>query len=308
MKVLVTGGSGMLGSSFANFNENTILINSKDFDLTKEEEVVQMFKINNPDVVVHCAAKCGGVVANIENMSDFYDQNILMNTLVLKHSVKFNVKKVISVLSSCAYPKNCNFPLEENMFHLGEPFDSHYSYAYTKRMLDVQTRSIKEQYGKDYLCIIPNNLYGINDNYHLENSHVIPGLIRKFYEAKINNRDVVLWGDGSPMREFTFSEDIPKICKFLIEKTSFNGLINVGNTNEISIENLANIISEIFSFKGKIIWDQSRPNGQLKKPTSNKKLLDLGWKKENYTPLKSGLLKSRRWFSDNYPNIRGFIK
>lgn len=305
MKVLVTGGTGMLGSSFKNFTEETILIGSKDFDLTKEDQIIEMLEKYKPDTVIHCAAKCGGVLANLNNMFDYYNDNIIMNSLLMKHSYFFGVENFIGVLSSCAYPKNSALPLVEENYHKGEPFESHYSYAYTKRMLDIQTRAIKKQHNKDYLCIIPNNLYGINDNYHLENSHVVPALIRKIYEAKINNKDVTLWGDGSPLREFTYSKDIPKICKFLLKNKIKKTPLNIGNTNEISIKDLSKIISKHLQFEGKVFWDNTKPNGQFRKPTSNQKLLNLGWKKESYTSLEDGIKENCNWFVKNYPNIRG---
>ena len=228
-----------------------------------------------------------------------------MNTNILDASYKFGVKKVVSLLSTCIYPDNSTYPLTEDQIHAGPPHESNYGYAYAKRMLDIHTKTLRQQYGKNYICAIPNNLYGENDNFNLNNSHVIPAIIRKIYEAKQENRDVELWGDGKPLREFTYSKDIAKLLFFLLENYDDYEPINIGNTNEISIKCIANKIKKILDFKGNIIWNTNMPSGQYRKPSSNKKLLDLGWKKEDYTPLDEGLQLTVDWFLKNYPNVRG---
>ena len=309
MKILLTGGSGMVGQSFCknylNKNYDFIYANSKICDLTNKEKIFNFFKKNKPDYVIHLAAKVGGIKANTDYISDFYAQNIQINTNLLNACHDFGIKKVISLLSTCIYPDNVKYPLTEDQIHNGPPHKSNYGYAYSKRMLDIHTRTLRQQYNRKYICAIPNNLYGKNDNFDLNNSHVIPAIIRKIYEAKINNKNVVLWGDGSPLREFTYSRDISEILIFLLEKYDSDEPINIGNTNEVSVKEIAEKISFLMNYKGNIIWNTNMPSGQYKKPSSNKKLLDLGWKKENYTSLDDGLKYTVNWFLKNYPNVRG---
>jgi len=303
-KVLVTGGTGMAGLALKEVLPDAIYVGS-EFDLRDMVETRAMFKLHRPEVVIHMAAKVGGIKANMNAMSDFYVDNILINTNVLKCCHDFNVKKTISLLSTCVYSHEAPLPLKEKDMHSGECHPSNYGYGFAKRMLDIQSRSYREQYGENFICLIPNNLYGEHDNFHLINSHVIPSLIRKIYEAKKNNADVKLWGDGTPMREFTYAKDLAKIIVFAMNNYDGKDPINVGNTNEISIKNLVEIIAEIFNYQGKIIWDTNQTNGLNRKPSDNSNLLNLGWKKEYYTNLREGLKATCDWFVANYPNVRG---
>jgi GDP-L-fucose synthase len=258
--------------------------------------------------MIHLAAKVGGVQANMNEMSDFYTENSLINQRILKHAHANGAHKVVSLLSTCIYPDApyVTYPLTEEQLHLGPPHVSNYGYAYAKRMVDVMSRAYRQQYGCNFITAIPNNLYGENDNFHLEDSHVIPALMRKIWEAKINNIDhVECWGDGSPLREFTYSEDLAKILLFLVDKYSEPEPINIGSTAEYSIKDLVTILCEILEYKGSIVWDVTKPAGQYRKPTCNNKLIDLGWKTEWYTSLEEGLKKTCKWFTMNYPNVRG---
>jgi GDP-L-fucose synthase len=303
--VLVTGGSGMVGTSLKKILPNAFYISSRDCDFRDHSETDLLFKKIVPDFVIHLAAKVGGVKSNINQMGDFYYDNILINSNVLESSRKYNVKKVVSLLSTCIYPDNVNYPLTEEQIHNGPPHFSNYGYAYAKRMLDVHSRAYRNQYGCNFITAVPNNLFGENDNYDLENSHVIPAIIRKIHESKINNEDLHLWGDGSPLREFTYSYDLAKILLFLLEKYDEPEPINVGNTYQYSILNVAEKISKILNFDGNIIWNKNAPSGQHKKPSSNIKLINLGWKKENYTSFDTSLRKSCEWFLEKYPLVRG---
>ena len=217
----------------------------------------------------------------------------------------FNIKKVVSLLSTCVYPDDAIYPLTEEQIHLGPPHASNFGYAYAKRMLDVQSRAMRQQYGCNFITAIPNNLFGPNDNYDLEGSHVIPAIMRKMHEAKLGNENVILWGDGSPLREFTYSKDLAEILLFLLERYDEPEPINVGNTQEYSIKEVAEMIAEIVGFDGKIVWDTSKPMGQHRKPSDNSKLIELGWKQENYTDLKKSLTETYKWVILKYPNLRG---
>ena len=258
--------------------------------------------------VVHLAAKVGGVKANTNEISEFFRVNSIINQKLLHMSYSAAAKKVVSLLSTCVYPDTpyVTYPLTEEQLHLGPPHSSNFGYAYAKRMVDVMSRAYRQQYGCNFITAIPNNLYGENDNFDLENSHVIPAIIRKVWEAKINNKPFVqCWGDGSPLREFTYSEDIVKILMFLLENYDEPRPINIGNTDEYSIKQVVEMICSILEYDGAVQWNTKMPSGQHRKPSSNQKLLDLGWDKKWYTSLEKGLTKTCKWVTLKYPGIRG---
>tara|TARA_R110000824_G_scaffold246575_1_gene435738 strand:- start:540 stop:1463 length:924 start_codon:yes stop_codon:yes gene_type:complete len=306
MKVLITGGSGLVGSSFKNIDTNNqlILVGSSDADLKNRKETENLIAKNQPDAIIHLAAKVGGVKGNSDFVADFFHENVLINTNVLNSARQFRVPKVVSLLSTCIYPDNPTYPLSEDQIHNGEPHPSNFGYAYAKRMLEIHSRAIRLQYGLNYITAVPNNIYGIKDNFDLENGHVIPSLIRKFYEAKLKKTDVTLWGSGAPLREFTYSKDIAKALIFLLENYEGKAPINIGSTREASIKNVSKMISKEMNYTGRIIWDTEKPEGQFKKPSSNKKFLDM-YPDFVYTELETGLKETISWFTDNYPNIRG---
>lgn len=306
MKVLITGGSGLVGSSFRNIDTDNqlILVGSSDADLKSRKETEALIAKNHPDAIIHLAAKVGGVKGNSDFVADFFHENILINTNVLNSARQFKVPKVVSLLSTCIYPDNPAYPLTEEQIHNGEPHPSNFGYAYAKRMLEIHSRAIRIQYGLNYITAVPNNIYGMRDNFDLENGHVIPSLIRKFHEAKIKKTDVTLWGSGTPLREFTYSKDIAKALIFLLENYEGDVPINIGSTNETSIKDVSKIISKEMNYTGRIIWNTDKPEGQFKKPSSNKKFLDM-YPDFVYTELEAGLKETISWFTDNYPNIRG---
>ena len=294
----------MVGSALKRVHPAATYVGSQDCDLTDRDKTLKLFEIHRPDHVIHLAAKVGGVKGNNDYVADFFTKNIQMNTNVLAACHAFGVKKVISLLSTCVYPDEVRYPLTENQIHNGPPHSSNFGYAYAKRMLDVQSRAYRNQYGCNFITAIPNNLYGENDNFHLTDGHVIPAMIRKVYEAKINDvASVTFWGDGSPLREFTYSEDLAKILLFLLESYNNPEPINVGNTGEMSIRDIAKLIIDHIGYSGAVVWDTGMPVGQYRKPSSNKKLLDLGWDK--YTNFKTTLARTCDWFIQNYPNVRG---
>jgi GDP-L-fucose synthase len=210
-------------------------------------------------------------------------------------------------MSTCVYPANADLPLKEASLHAGTPHPSNFGYAYAKRALDVQSRAYRQQYGCNFITAIPNNLFGENDNFDLENSHVIPAIIRKIYEAKKNNKNVVLWGDGSPLREFTYAKDMARVLMFVLENYNEESPINVGNTKEYSIKQVADTIAEIMGFEGnlKMTWDIEKPAGQHRKPSCSNKLEKLGWNKGSFTSFEASLRSTCEWFAEKYPNVRG---
>ena len=306
-KILITGGTGMIGKAIKSIIPNAIYIGSDDFDLRNSMKVEEMFLRNRPRQVIHLAAKVGGVKGNSDYMADFFTENMLINTNVLKFAAKFKVTKVVSLLSTCVYPdaQYVKYPLTEDQLHIGEPHKSNFGYAYAKRMLDVQSRAYNQQYGTNFLCAIPNNIYGMHDNFDLENGHVLPALIRKFWEAKNDRTDVTLWGDGTPLREFTHAGDIARALLWMLwDVDSLDHPLNIGNTEEQSIAAVAEKIKTAFDYTGNIVWDTDKPSGQLRKPSSNAEFLkrNTGFR---YTEFDDNLLKTCEWFKTNYPYVRG---
>ena len=301
-KILVTGGSGMVGTAVRRVLPNAIYPTRREMDLSQGASFVDV------DCVIHLAARVGGIKANSDFIGDFYLDNMNINHNVIDQAKNDQVKKVISLLSTCVYPDAAyiKYPLTEEQLHLGPPHPSNFGYAYAKRMVDVISRSYRRQFGCNFITAIPNNLYGENDNFDLINGHVIPALMRRIWEAKINKvSSVECWGDGSPLREFTYSEDIAKILLFLLE--NYNGAhpINIGNTEEHSIEEVVTLLCEYLEYDGRIVWNTNMPKGQHRKPSSNTRLIDMGWKESDYTPFKEGLKKTCKWFKISYPNVRG---
>ena len=307
MKILVTGGSGMVGSAFKNVeSEHEIFLASRnDANLLEKHEFLELVKRLKPDSVIHLAAKVGGVKGNTDFVADFYSDNVRINCNVLDVCHQLNIDKVVSLLSTCVYPDDVSYPLTEDQIHNGPPHKSNFGYAYAKRMLDVHSRALRQQHGRNYVCAVPNNLYGLNDNFDLENGHVIPAIIRKIWEAKNTGKPATFWGDGSPLREFTFSDDIASALLFVLENYSEQEPINIGSTEESSISNVVQIVCELLDYKGSVVWDTSMPSGQYKKPSDNSSFASLGWRKDSYTSLRDGLEKTIEWFLHSYPNVRG---
>jgi GDP-L-fucose synthase len=303
MKALVTGATGLLGSEIIALSPGSVGLSSKECNLTDGFQL----RLQSPyDAVIHCAARVGGVKANIECVADFFDDNIKMNMNVMK-ACKESKLKLVSILSTCVYPDApyVKYPLTEDQLHMGPPHSSNFGYAYAKRMMEVQTRAYRQQFGCNFISVIPNNLYGLNDNYDLNSGHVIPALIRKFHESMLEGRnEVIVWGSGRPIREFTFARDAAKIILWLAENYDGEEPVNIGNPDWISIEHLSLTIGEEIGFEGHVKFDASKPDGQYEKPSSNKKLRSLGWKGE-YTPLRDGLRETIKSFVDRYPDTRG---
>ena len=219
--ILITGGTGLVGKAIqtvsTNYDYKFIFLSSKDCDLTSYSNTLYTFSSYNPDYVIHLAACVGGLFKNMAYKVDMYEKNILINLNVLKVCHEIKVKKLISCLSTCIFPDKTTYPINETMLHNGPPHTSNDAYAYAKRMLEVQSRAYQEQYGDNFICIIPTNIYGSYDNFNLQDSHVIPGLIHKCYLAKKENKPFVIAGSGTPLRQFIYSEDLAILILWTIE-------------------------------------------------------------------------------------------
>lgn len=299
MKKLITGGSGLVGSSF----KEGIKISSKDFNLLNSNEVDKMIKIHQPDVIIHTAAKVGGIGGNSKYPADYFYENIIINTNLIHSSFKYKVPKLICFLSTCIFPEDVKYPLKEEYLNLGQPHPLHLEYGYAKRMAEVQIQSYNKQYGTKYYSIIPTNIYGPKDNYNLEQGHVIPMLIHKCYLAKINNTDFEVWGSGIASREFIYSKDLSNIIEILIKKYDGTDPLIVSNPKEYTIKEVVKLIIKEMNFKGNVVWKTDKPDGQLKKSSSNKKLLDIIGDYK-FTTLEEGIKESVNWFIKNFKNIR----
>lgn len=298
MTKIITGGTGLIGSAF---NDGVKLSSKRDLrDYDKAKFAIAMYK---PDVVIHCAAKVGGVGANMEFPADFFMDNIRMNTNVIQACHELKIPKLVSFLSTCVFPDKVEYPLDETKIELGPPHQSNYAYAYAKRMADVQIRAFNKQYGTKFFSVIPCNVYGPNDNFSLEVGHVIPMLIHKCYLAKKNRKTFEVWGDGTPLREFVYSKDVANIVDLLIQKYEGTDPVIISNPTEYSIKQVVDLIVEYMGFKGKVKWLTDKPNGQHRKPSSNAKLLSIIGDYE-FTTLEKGLKESIEWFILNYPNVR----
>ncbi len=299
-KILVTGGNGLVGSEF--IDDKYYKPTSKEYNLIDKEETYHLMS-KKFDGVIHCAAKVGGVGANMNYKGEFFYDNIMMNTNVINGARLSDVKNLVCFLSTCIFPDNIEYPLTEKKIHLGPPHFSNDAYAYAKRMADIQIKSYREQYGLNYKSVIPTNIYGPNDNYSLENGHVIPSLIHKCFLARENKTDFIIWGSGNPLREFIFSQDVAKLTEWVLENYDEPEPIILSTSEEISIKEVVGIITEIMNFKGKILFDTTKPDGQFRKPSDNYKLKSY-LPDFKFTPLYDGLKETIEWFESNYENVR----
>jgi GDP-L-fucose synthase len=297
-KLLVTGSNGLVGSSII----SDIKI-GREINLINPSDTLEMFNTEKPTHVIHCAGKVGGVGGNMNYKGEYFYDNIMINTNVIESARKSNVKNLVCFLSTCVFPDNVSYPLTEDKIHLGEPHFSNYPYAYAKRMADVQIRAYREQYGLNYTSVIPTNIYGPNDNFSLEHGHVMPMLIHKLYLAKKNNSDFTVWGSGKPLREFIFSKDVARLSEWAVENYNESEPIIFSPSQEISIINLVDLLVKEFNFKGKVIFDDTKPDGQFRKPSDNSKLKSY-LPDFKFTPIEEGVKETINWFNQNYENVR----
>lgn len=294
-KIYVAGHGGMVGSALVENLEkkgfvNIITRTSQELNLTNQLTVKTFFESEKPEYVFLAAAKVGGIVANDTYSADFIYENILIQTHVIHESYKNNVKKLLFLGSSCIYPKLAPQPLKEEYLLTGLLEETNESYAIAKIAGIKMCEAYRKQYGCSFISAMPSNLYGFNDNYDLQNSHVIPALLRKFHEAKSSkSSDVIVWGTGTPLREFLHASQMADACVYLMQNYDDGGFVNVGSGSEISISDLANMVKEIVGFQGKIIFDTTKPDGTPRKIMDISRLSSLGW--ENSIALKQGIEK-----------------
>ena len=281
-KIYIAGHNGMVGSAcWRVFNKNgyknLIGMSSKDLDLRNFDDVKYFFKSVKPDYVIDAAAKVGGIMANKNNIYEFFIDNSQIQNNLIKNSHEFNIKKFIFLGSSCIYPKLSKQPIKEEYLLSGKLESSNEGYALAKISGLKMCEYINKQFSKDFISLMPTNLYGPNDNFDLETSHVIPGMIRKFHEAKEQKTDVILWGSGKPFREFLHVNDLATAVFLTLNNVTKDFFYNVGTGKDISIYELSELIKKTIGYRGKIIWDKKMPDGTPKKLLNISKIKKLGW-------------------------------
>lgn len=303
-KIYVAGHRGMVGSAIVRNLEQKGYVNiigrtSKELDLIRQSDVENFFEEEKPEYVFLAAAKVGGIYANNKYPAEFIYNNLMIETNIIHSAYKYSVKKLLFLGSSCIYPKMAPQPIKEEYLLTGPLEPTNEAYAIAKISGIELCKFYRRQYGCDFISVMPTNLYGINDNFDLETSHVLPALLRKFHEAKINgDQEVVIWGTGKPRREFLYVDDLADACVHLIKNYSDEGHINVGTGEDLEIIELANIIKEIVSFKGRIVNDLTKPDGTPRKLLDVSLLESTGWKYK--TSLKDGIKKVYDWYLNNY--------
>ena len=307
-KIYIAGHRGMVGSAVWRVLEkkgytNLLGKTSSELDLRNQKDVYDFVSVEMPDVIIDAAARVGGILANNTYPYEFLMDNMLIQNNLIRTAHDLNIKKFIFLGSSCVYPKYAPQPLKEEYLLTGPLENTNQWYAIAKISGIKLIDALRQQYGRDYVSIMPTNLYGPNDNYDLNSSHVLPALIRKFHDAKEkDNTDVKLWGTGKPKREFLFVNDLAKAVMFILENKTEYSLYNVGSEFEISIKNLADIIKKVIGFNGEIIWDSSKPDGTPRKIVDATKIKKMGWK--NDTELVEGIKKTYSYFLSNINSIK----
>lgn len=305
MKILVTGSNGLVGSSLKKvLGDGHIYHTRKDVDLTDTQKTQEYFKKmveqEGVDTVIHAAAKVGGITANVNSNQTFFLENYRINSNVLSSCSNIGIENFVNVLSTCIFPnENVNFPLTTEQIELGPPHPSNYGYSYAKRLTGYETKIMKNVLKKNWYSVIPTNLYGPHDKFNLDNSHLIPGMIHRAYLSKKNNDKFVIWGDGSQLRQFVYSEDLAKLIVWSLNNWKEERDCMIINEPEISVLQIADIIKNKFDIDdSKIIFDNSKPKGELRRPAVS----DVGHFK--FKKIDDGINETIDWFLINYKNIR----
>lgn len=306
-RIYVAGHNGMVGSAiYSKLRDhgfkNIIVKSKKELNLRNQKDVMDFFSTERPEIIINAAARVGGILANNSYPYDFLMENMQIQNNLIDSALKFDVNKFIFLGSSCIYPKFSDQPIKEDYLLTGplEPTNEWYAIAKISGLKACE--AIKKQLGKDFVCLMPTNLYGPNDNFDSKSSHVLPAMINKFHESKKNNKPVNLWGTGLPKREFLFVDDIADAIFFALENELQESLYNVGTGKDVSIKELSKIIQEIIGHNGEILWDESKPDGTPRKLLDVSRLKKLGWSYK--TELHEGIKKTYTWYLKNLKNLK----
>lgn len=299
-RIYVAGHRGLAGSSIvrklrSEGYANLILRTHKELDLEIQKDVNEFFEKERPEYLFLAAAKVGGILANNTYPADFIYNNLIIEANVIQAAYKYGVKKLIFLGSSCIYPKYAPQPMKEEYLLTGELEPTNEPYAVAKIAGIKLCQSYNRQYCTNFLSVMPTNLYGLNDNFNLETSHVLPALIRKFHEAKQNaEKNVTVWGTGSPRREFLYVDDLADACVFLMNNYNGSDIVNIGTGEDVTIRELAETISDVMGFDGEIQWDAAKPDGTPRKLLDVSKIQGIGWKSK--VGLKEGITETYKWY------------
>lgn len=307
-KIFVAGHRGLVGSAITRLltsqgYSNVITRSREELDCMDTHAVADFFQQEKPEYVFLAAAKVGGLVANNTYPADFIYQNLVIQNNIIHHAYCAGVKKLLFLGSTCVYPRECLQPTKEEYLLTGVCEPTNGPYAVAKIAGITMCEAYNRQYGTDFLCAMPTNIYGPQDRYDLERAHVVPAMLRKFHEAKVHNKkEVVLWGTGTPLREFLYSDDLAHACMFLMQHDiRGNFLINVGTGRETSIKELAEMVRDSTGFAGDIVWDTSRPDGAPRRVLNVDRIHSLGWR--HTISLEEGLPKAYEWFVKNFESV-----
>lgn len=307
-KIYVAGHTGLVGSAIvrklrSEGFDNLISRTSKELDLRDQTDTVAFFKQEKPEHVFLAAAKVGGIVGNDSYPAEFLRDNLQIQTNVIDSAYKADVRKLLFLGSSCIYPRDSRQPMKEDYLLTGTLEETNEWYAIAKITGIKMSQAYRRQYGFNTISVMPTNLYGPGDNFNLKTSHVIPALLRKFHEAKVNNRsEVVVWGSGTPRREFLHVDDLADACLFLMQNYDDGEIINIGTGKDMTISELAELVKQITGFDGKIVYDDSKPDGTPRKQLAVERLTALGWKPQ--IDLVGGLTSTYRWYLENQDSAR----
>lgn len=307
-KIYVAGHRGLVGSAIvrnlkAKGYENVIGRTHSELDLKDQQAVREFFEAEQPDVVVLAAAKVGGINANNTTPADFAYENLQIQCNVIKCCHDYHVKKLLFLGSTCIYPRMAPQPIPEDALLTGPLEETNEAYAIAKISGLEMCRFFKRQYGDDFISCMPTNLYGPYDNYDLSGSHVMPAMIRKFHDAKVNNLPCVeLWGTGTPLREFLYVDDMADACVFLLEHYSGEQHVNIGTGKEVTIKELADTVQRVVGYQGEVVWNEDMPDGTPRKLTDVTKLHNLGW--NHKVELEEGVQLAYDWFRENVEDAR----
>ena len=317
MVVMVTGGSGLVGQGIKTVvdreqraGEEWIFLTSKDGDLRNLEQTRAIFDKYKPTHIIHLAARVGGLFSNMKYKVEFWRENVAINDNVLQLAFEYGVKKVVSCLSTCIFPDKTSYPIDETMIHNGPPHTSNEGYAYAKRMIDVINRCYNQQHGCMFTSVVPTNIFGPHDNFSIQDGHVLPGLMHKCLLAKKRHAagepgDFCIWGSGTPLRQFIYSEDLGALMVWTLRSyDSIEPLIlSVPESAEVSIKEAAMSVVEGMRYNGEVIFDTSKSDGQHKKTACNDKLMGLH-PEFKFTPFREAVAKTCKWFEENYETAR----